>query len=283
MSAPLAPARMQRANGHASLAVKAGPSGRTVVDRLHQYANAKIRMPRLHGPALEAVLINTAGGLTGGDHLAWSFAAAAGTRLVVTTQAAERIYRSAGGPAVQHTSLSLGAGARADWLPQETILFEESALHRSLDADLSEGASLLAAETLVFGRKAMGETVSRLALRDRWRIRRQGRLVHAESVSLGDDVARLLALASVASHRCAVATIVLVPAGEETVAAHAASIRAMLADLMPDEAVKAGVTALPGRLVVRLVAEDGYRLRPVVAGCLGLLRAGCELPAVWRS
>ena len=273
---------MQRARGHGALAVKAGPGGRTVIDRLHQHANAKIRMPRQHGSALEAVLINTAGGLTGGDHLAWSFEAAAGTRLVLTTQAAERIYRSSGGPAEQRTCLTLGAGAHADWLPQETILFDECALDRSLDVDLAEGASLLAAETLVFGRAAMGETVMRLALADRWRIRRAGRLMHAENLRMTGDAQRLLSVAAVASGYRAVATLVLVPASDETIAMHAASIRAMLAQADRGSALTGGVTALPERLVIRLAAQDSYVLRPAVARCLSVLRHGHEMPAVWR-
>ena len=65
--------------------------------------------------------MNTAGGLTGGDHVQWTATARAGAKLTLTTPACERVYRSIGGNAVGENRLVAEAGAHIDWLPQETI------------------------------------------------------------------------------------------------------------------------------------------------------------------
>jgi urease accessory protein len=174
------PTRFQRAEGTGRIRVHT-VDGASRLHRLYQDGCAKIRLPRdAEAVGLEAVLINSSGGLTGGDHLTWRAEAGAGARLTVTTQACERIYRSAGGVAKVETHLCLGQDAELHWLPQETLLFDQGALARSFDADLAAGARLLAVESVVLGRTAMGEQVLSGRLRDRWRVRREGRLVFAD-------------------------------------------------------------------------------------------------------
>jgi urease accessory protein len=134
---------------------------------------------------LDATLLNTTGGITGGDRFAWRATAAPGAWLGLTTQAAERAYRARPGETGQvAVTLELAAGARLDWLPQETILFDRSALERRLEADLCGNARLLVVEPVVFGRAAMGERIGAIRFVDRWRIRRDGRLVHAEATRI---------------------------------------------------------------------------------------------------
>lgn len=280
---PSSPPTMQRSVGAGRIAVKAGSDGRTRLNALHQKANAKIRIPKAYGPALEAVLINTAGGLTGGDRLDWSASAGAGTHLAIATQACERIYKSAGGAAQQTTRLDVGAGARLDWLPQETILFDDSALDRSIEIDLAPDAIFTGLETLVLGRVAMGETVHRTSLRDRWRIRRAGALIHADNLRLDGDVAALADGPATLDACTAIATLVHVaPGDDEQRAALAARLREDLAPMTGD-VMRAGVSAFAGKCIVRLMAPDGYRLRPLAIAALAILRDGAPLPAVWRS
>ncbi|TJV47927.1 MAG: urease accessory protein UreD, partial [Mesorhizobium sp.] len=69
--------------------------GRTRLRRLYQDGSAKIRMPAVSADPLEAVLINTAGGLTGGDRLGWEVDVGAGASASITTQACEKVYRAA--------------------------------------------------------------------------------------------------------------------------------------------------------------------------------------------
>lgn len=188
MTIAAAGTRPQRAEGRGHLAAKLF-DGRTRIRELYQEGAAKIRLPDTFDASMEAVIINTAGGLTGGDRMDWSVDAGAGTHIDVTTQACEKIYKASAGIAEVATSITVGARARVDWLPQETILFDRAALFRRLDVDLDESAEFLAVEAVLLGRKAMGEAVVSGLFRDRWRIRRSGQLIHAEELRLSEGVA----------------------------------------------------------------------------------------------
>ncbi len=180
--------RPQRAEGRGHLSAKV-LDGRTRLRELYQEGAAKIRLPDTFDSSMEAVIINTAGGLTGGDRMNWSIDAGPDTRIDVTTQACEKIYKASSGTAEVNTTISVGAKARVDWLPQETILFDRSQLFRRLDVDLEDVPEFLAVEAILLGRKAMGEAVETGLFRDRWRIRKGGTLCHAEDLQLSGDVA----------------------------------------------------------------------------------------------
>ena len=280
---PTAPA-MQRARGHAVIALDDdGAAGRLA--RLHQSGCLKLRLPRVPaGRPREAVLINTAGGLTGGDRLTIEARVGAGARLMLATQTAERLYRSVGGEANVDVSLTVGAGGRLAWLPQETIAFEGSALRRALTVDLAPGARFLAVETLALGRLAMGERLTRASIRDDWRVGFEGRLVHAEALRLGPDIGAWVARAAALGNRAAMATVLYI--GLDA-CDHIAPLRKIVG-------ADGAVDAFPdGRLVARLVAADSFALRRLLIPLLSHLNGvamglGCDanahggaLPAVW--
>jgi len=263
---------LQRAVGAAAITAKAA-GGATRLDRLHQDGCAKIRLPVDHAArGLEAVLINTSGGLTGGDRMAWRAEAGAGTRLTLTTQACEKIYRARDGRAEVATTLTVGAGARLDWLPQETILFDGAALSRRLEADLAADASVLVVEAVVLGRTAMDETVRQGELRDRWRIRREGRLIFADDLALAGPVAATAALAPLLGGARAFASLLLADADAERALG---PVRAAIGDL-------GGASAFDGKLFARILAPDGLALRRVMIPAIAALRGGEPCPRVWR-
>ena len=265
---------LERARGTARLAVRA-EDGRTRLHENYQSGSAKIRFP--HAPAgdpFTAVLINTAGGITGGDRLSWSVTVGADATATVTTQAAERIYRRTAGDAAVDTRLSLAEGAALDWLPQETILFDRSSLKRTLAADMAPSARLLAVESIVFGRAAMGEVTRDVTLRDSWRIRRGGRLVFADGLSFDGDAATTLAGTATGNGAQALATVVLVAPEAESAIDRA---RAALIDMHGE----AGVSAWNGMLVARLIAPSGQALRADVIRLIETLR-GRAMPRVWN-
>ena len=142
----------------------------------------------------------------------------AGAGLVAGTAAAEKIYRSHRAGGRVDVKLDVGAGARLAWLPQETILFDRARLSRRIDVDLAEGASLLLAEAVVFGRAAMGETMRQGHFADRWRLRRGGRLIFADSARLDGDIATS-SPAGGRRRRHRLATVLVAPADEATIAA----------------------------------------------------------------
>ena len=186
---------------------------RTEVVGPHETGGYRLRLPRSHGGPCEAVIVNTGGGMAGGDRADFAFAAEDGAAVTLTTTAAEKVYRGAeAGGAEAETrvgvALTLGRGATLDWLPQETILFDGARLSRRLDVEMAEDADLLLAETLVFGRLGMGERVGSGRVRDRWRIRRGGRLALAEDLDIGGDVAGLLDRPALGGGARASATVV---------------------------------------------------------------------------
>ena len=137
------------------------------------------------------MFVNTAGGIAGGDRFAVDIAAGEGTRLTLTTAAAEKIYRSNGPDlAARHRAEGRSTARTLHWLPQETILFDQARVERRFEIDLAEGASLLLAEIVVFGRAAMGERMLSGSFVDRWRLRRGGRLIFAETMRLDGDIGR---------------------------------------------------------------------------------------------
>lgn len=262
------PAPAQRAVGRGRLAVRA-QNGRTRLERLYQEGAAKLRLPRARETRLEAVMINSAGGMTGGDRFDWSIEVGPGAHAVLTTQACERVYRASADVARVAVSLAVGAGARLDWLPQETILFEGGAIARRIEAELAADAGLLLCEAAVLGRHAMGEHVSRGLFHDRWRIRRAGRLVFADDLRLAGDIKALTESPALLAGAGAFATLLLAAPEAD---ARLDAVRTAVGSL-------GGASAFDGKLVVRLVAPDGLSLRRALIPALAAL--GATPPAVW--
>jgi urease accessory protein len=261
-----------RATGHIALTV-AGSGGVTRRRNVHEDGSLRVRFPNSTHGALEAVIVNTGGGMAGGDNFAVSLSVGEGASLIAGTTAAEKVYRSNGPTAEVTVTLDVGDGGRLAWLPQETILFDQARLSRRIDIDLAETASLVLAEALVFGRAAMGEAMEQGLLADRWRLRIGGRLVFAESARLDGAVAKKLGRPAVAAGGIAIATVLVAPGGEETLAA----VRA-LSDRFAGEV---GISAWNGIAVARLCAKDGAALRHDLIAVLAAL--GAQVPRLWLN
>jgi urease accessory protein len=269
--------RVQRSVGSVGIVVRTGRQG-TVLQGLAQSGCLRACFPRMRGGALEAVILNSAGGTTDGDRLRIDATAGPGTRLVLSTPSAERIYRARpeAKPATHDILLTLEDGARLDFLPQETILFDACALDRTLTIDMHGQADFLGVEALVFGRQDSGETLSHLRLRDTIRLRRDGRLLLQDAVRLDGDVDRLLQAAASAGGRRAVAT--LIHAAPDACAGLAA-----LRGALCKAPAETGASAWDGLLVTRILAADAQALRRSVLIALAVLRPGQALPRVWNS
>ena len=262
-----------RAAGRIVLAVEAS-GGATRRSRVREEGPLRVRCPGPPAAELEAVIMNTAGGVAGGDRLELDVAVGPGGRLVVTTAAAEKVYRTLEPAAAINVRLAVDAGAALAWLPQETILFDRARLERSIEIDVAADAQLLVAEAIVFGRSGMGETVADGRLLDRWRLRRERHLIHAEATRLDGPVADKLAAPAVANGAVAVATVLAVPADEGI----AAGVRALRAGFRGE----VGVSAWNGLAVVRLCAADGTALRHDLAAVITAIR-GPPLPRLWMN
>jgi urease accessory protein len=257
-----------RASGRIALDA-AAVGGRTRRTRVHEAGSLRVRFPNATAEALEAVIVNTGGGMTGGDRFAIEIALGEGARLTAGTAAAEKIYRSIGPDAEMTVRLDVAAGGWLAWLPQETILFDGAQLKRRIDIDLAQGASLVMAEAVVFGRAAMGEVMNHGMFADRWRLRREGRLIFADNARLDSAIAEKLSASAVAAGGIAAATVLIAPADEAMIAA----VRAL------DFVGEAGISAWSGIALARLCARDGASLRHDLIAVLAALRQ--DVPRLW--
>ena len=262
-----------RARGEVKLAV-GSVAGITRRRRVHENGSLRVRFPGAPADELEAVLLNTAGGMTGGDQFDIDISVGEHARLLITTAAAEKIYRSLGPCSTVNIKIDVKSGATVSWLPQETILFDRAHLRRRIEVDLAEDASLVLLESLVMGRAGMGEVVNAGGLLDSWRVRRNGRLIYAEGNCLGGDISRHLAETAVANGGNAVATALVVPGDDALVQAVRALGSAYCGEV--------GASAWNGQAAIRFCARDGAALRHDTTCTLRTLRAA-PLPRLWAG
>jgi urease accessory protein len=241
---------------------------------LHESGSLRVRFPSPEGEGLSAVFVNTAGGVAGGDRFDVDIAAAEGARLTLTTAAAEKVYRAAGPAAELNIALKAEAGSHLSWLPQETILFDRARIARRIDIDLAEGASLLLCEIVVFGRSAMGETMRHGEFVDRWRMRRGGRLVFAETVRLDGNIGDKLARPAVANGGVAIGTALIVP-GDQAVVER-------IREAQDSFGGEVGISCWNGFAMARFCAQDAARLRADMMTVLGRASA-VPLPRLWLN
>ena len=241
---------------------------------LHESGSLRVRFPSPEADGLSAVFVNTAGGVAGGDRFEIGIATGEGAGLAVTTAAAEKVYRAQGPAAELDIALTAAAGSHLAWLPQETILFDSARVVRRIDIDLAETASLLLCEIVIFGRAAMGERMLSGEFVDRWRLRRGGRLVFAETVRLDGDIGAKLSNAAIAKGGVAIGTALIVPGDEALVD--------RIRELSGSFGGEVGISSWNGFAMARFCAQDAARLRADMMAVLGRA-SGAALPRLWLN
>jgi urease accessory protein len=241
---------------------------------LHESGSLRVRFPSPEAEGLSGVFVNTAGGIAGGDRFDIGITAGEGARLTLTTAAAEKVYRAPGPLAELNIALKAEAGAHIGWLPQETILFDRARISRRIDIDLAETASLLLCEIVVFGRAAMGEKMLHGEFVDRWRLRRGGRLVFAETIRLDGEIGEKLARPAVAKGGVAIGTALIAP-GDEAVVER-------IREATESFGGEVGISAWNGFAMARFCAQDAARLRADMMTVLGRA-SGMALPRLWLN
>jgi urease accessory protein len=245
---------LQRADGFASVVLTGSEHGTRIVD-VFERSPIRIMFPGTRdSPAQEAVLVNTAGGIAGGDRLECVVTVLANASVTVTSQAAERVYRALSEPARVVTTLRVCAAAKLAWLPQETIVFNGGRLRRKTEIDLTSGAELLALEWLVLGRGAHGEELTTGQITDVWRVKKDGRLIWADGFHATDAAfARLQRRALLAEFKCMATLVYFGPDLHERLQ--------LMRDLAPALKCRCAATAVAGLLVTRCAAKASAELR----------------------
>lgn len=267
------PVALQRAQGRACLSVGLARGQSRLVD-LSQSGAARIMLPNVAGPRPEAIFLNTSGGLTSGDRIAFAMSVDAGAALTATTQTAERAYLAPSGPARLTVRADVGARAVLDWLPQETILFQGADFRRETCIDLSPGAQCLLVEIVALGRRAMGEVVTLARLVDRRTVTARGRLLHIEALDLSPEALARAATPAMLGPAHAFASLALCGPGTE---AAAEAVRALP---MP-EGVTAAASGWNGRTLLRATATDLWPLKLYLGRVIARL-TDRPLPRVWQ-
>ncbi|ACY14257.1 Urease accessory protein UreD [Haliangium ochraceum DSM 14365] len=271
-----------RANGEIRISFKTDRDGKSRLGNLYHRMPLRVLMSQVapEEPP-QGVLVTTSGGLAGGDRIAVHVEVEAGAQATLSTQAAEKVYGAGDyGPCHADAHLRLGPGARLAWLPQETILFDDARLRRACTIDVAADARVLAVESLVLGREARGEHLCSGELRERWRVRRGGRLVWMDALRVDDWPARRAARFGLAEVRAMATVVVVAPRAEQ----YLDDARALLA-----EVPHAGASVpVPGVLVARLLAPASPPLRARLQTLLARLRhrvlEGPErLPRIWNT
>ncbi len=259
-----------RAEGHLTLTTK-DVGGRSAIDRFRTSGSFKALFPRRQA-GVEAIVLNTGGGITGGDRFDIMAGVGAGTHLTLTTQAAERAYRAAQGWGEVQSTISVAARATLHWLPQELILFNGCALSRRLHIDLAAEARALVVEPVIFGRTAMGETLTEAAFRDMIHIDRAGRPIYRDATRMTGDLAARMRRAAIGQGAGAMVSLIY---AAPDAPAHLDAVRAHLPDT-------GGASLLADDLLVlRLVASGAHELRQSLLPILDRL-SGNSLPVSWR-
>ncbi len=275
-------APLQRATGKAEVSFRQR-DGKAVLGDLYQEGSAKVRLARAEpGRLTEAVLINTSGGLTDGDEFTTSIGWGKDTKAIVTTQASERFYKTRAGHACIVSNLEIAENACALWLPQETIMFDGGAYERKTLIDMPSSATLVAIESTMFGRKAMGEVVTDGWMREIWQVRIDGRLAFVDAFELGGQIDQSLERRAIANGAKAVSTIVFVGRDIET-------RRDRVNEIIESNEGLGRASSLGALMVVRLFADDIHSLRRLSVPILDDLLicatqakgAASLLPRVW--
>jgi len=245
---------LQRADGCARIMLRGSEDG-TRIEDIFESSPIRVMFPRTgHRAVEEAVLINTAGGVAGGDRLELCVTTLPGASIAVTSQAAEKVYGALNEPARVATRLKARESARLAWLPQETIVFNWARLHRTTEIELFCGAELLALEWLVLGRAAHGEVVIGGNITDSWRVKRDGRLTWADSFRITDEIFPHLHRKALLSDCHAIATLIYF-------GPHLDKRLEFLREIIPSLGCNCAATLVSGLIVVRFAAKESSDLK----------------------
>jgi urease accessory protein len=270
---------LQRADGCCRIVLSGSETG-TRIEDVFEKSPIRVMFPRNgHSVMEEAVLINTAGGIAGGDRLECSVAALPGASMAVTSQAAEKVYRALNEPARIKTSLKAHKSARLAWLPQETITFNWARLHRTTEIELFSGSELLALEWLVLGRAAHGEIVIGGSITDSWRVKKDGRLIWADNFRITDETFAQTNRKALLSDCRAIATLIYFGTDLDK------RMECLRASLLPLEC-DCGVTLVGGLVVARFAAKESAGLKVALRSFLSQLETELDpgpfrVPKMW--
>ena len=261
-------AKLARAQGNMHLTTV----GNSRIQKLFQKGASKVFFPR-RASGLDCIMINTAGGLTGGDKFSNVIECYGNSCLTVTTQGCERVYKSNDGSnANVENKIVLKNSSRMHWLPQETIVFDQGRIKRELNVSISSEAEALIVEPIIFGRLAMGETELSGYFDDKIEIRVGGKIAFLDKTRLTGNISKILKRPAVAGGCTATAIIIF----------KSKMVKSFLKNFKDYLNNYSGVSLIHNNfLVARLIAPTGYELRQMLVPIITEI-TDKNLPKAWR-
>ncbi|WP_258192604.1 urease accessory protein UreD [Nitrosospira sp. Nsp2] len=230
------------------------------------------------------VIIHPPGGVVGGDELEITANVGKAAQVQITTPGAAKWYKANGHVSHQNIRLNVGAGGSLEWVPQETIFFDNADLVLDHQVRLEKDANYIGCEILCFGRTASGESFNGGRIRQRTRIYRDGKLIWLEQIRLlgGSGAMRgPLALAG----RTVCGTLILT--GRAIPRELIESAREG-AESIAGDASRVGVSQLKSAVVVRYLGDSSETARRVMLHIWGLFRPAmlgraAIVPRMWNT
>jgi urease accessory protein len=263
--------KFQRAHGNINVKIN-----NNEVNRFYQSGSAKVFYPKSPQEIKELVLVNTAGGLTSGDNFFYNIDIINKSKIFVTTQTAERVYKGINDNAEIKVTLSVDDTSDLFWIPQELILFNNCNLNRKIEVNLKSNSNFLLAESTIFGRTAMGEFLEKGFFKDNWKIYLNEKLIHAEALSLTGNIKDKLS--SIASTDNGVAICNIFISGKNFLSKEDLLIKT----LKNSEIILSSHSKWNDKMLIRIVSKDAFELKLIKKKLISYL-SDKNLPKVWNS
>ena len=228
-----------------------------------------------------AIIIHPPGGVVGGDQLAVDATVGAGAHALLTSPGAAKWYRANGHVSGQHIVLRAGSGAAIEWLPQESIFFDQACVRLRHEVELAVDASYIGCDIVCLGRSASGESFTTGSIRQQVQIRRGGKLLWWEQGVLAGGGALMASPLGLAGPTvCATLIAVGTPVSS--------SVLAAVREIVVPAGAVFGATHMKALVVVRLLCGDSEAARRIMLAAWLLLRPAmlgrdAIVPRIWNT
>ena len=229
-----------------------------------------------------AVIVNTSGGVVSGDTHKVNITVNNNCKVMIFSQSAEKIYKSLNNNEANITNVvNVGENSWLEWLPQETILFENSRLKRNLKIYLSKNSESLVGEIIVLGRLAKGELTNNVFFKDSISIYKNSKIQWLDIVLLNDQLNNARKSITRLSGANCFFTIVL---SSENVEKYEQIIYKFIKYNILDATIS--LTIIHDNLVIRALSKEPLLLRKIFAKIWIFIRSDIKklppfMPKLW--